>query len=216
MSWSQSPVVRWRRSILLAIAAGLGLTACATTPASTSPSVASMFAITRFVAVGDSITVGNSMNFSGGSTGNLSWVTYARSRNLVFAGGWAASGATTVRMAQSIRPVKADVLVILAGTNDLAQGVPFSVTSADLDRIVETVGAPRVIVSAIPPRDSAPAATADFNASLKDFVASRGWEWVDAPSAVRVGAVTLPACLRTECIRPRPEPRPWAGLSRPP
>jgi lysophospholipase L1-like esterase len=154
--------------------------------------MASMFAVTRFVAVGDSITVGNSLNFGGGSTGSLSWVTYARSRNLVFAGGWAVAGATTVRMAQNIRPVKTDILVILAGTNDLAQGVPFSVTSADLDRIVETVGAPRVVVSAIPPRDSAPAATAAFNASLKDFVASRGWEWVDAPSAVRVGAMYAP------------------------
>jgi lysophospholipase L1-like esterase len=151
-----------------------------------------MFTVTRFAAVGDSITVGNSPAFSDGFTGTLSWVTYARSKNLLFTGGWAAGGATTLRMAQSVRPVKADVLVILAGTNDLAQGLPFSETAADLNRIVAEVKAPRVVVSAIPPRDSAPTATAAFNAALHSFVVSKGWEWVDAASSLRVGAVYAP------------------------
>lgn len=141
----------------------------------------------RFAAVGDSITQGNSLDFSGGVTGSLSWVTYARSPLELFAGGWAAGGATTARMAASVRPVRADVVVIIAGTNDLAQGVPFSVTASNIERIVATVGAPRVVVSAIPPRDSAQSTTAAFNASLKAFVAAQGWEWVDAAADLREG-----------------------------
>ncbi|KHL01800.1 hypothetical protein LK10_14560 [Sinomonas humi] len=143
--------------------------------------------VVRFAAVGDSITQGNSPDFSVGLTGSLSWVTYARSPLDLFAGGWAAGGATTARMAANVQPVKADVLVIIAGTNDLAQGVPFAVTESNIARIVETVGAPRVVVSAIPPRNSAPAATAAYNASLKAFVLAHKWEWVDAPAAVRDG-----------------------------
>lgn len=141
----------------------------------------------RFAAVGDSITQGNSPDFSVGLTGSLSWVTYARSPLDLFAGGWAAGGATTARMAANVAPVKADVLVVIAGTNDLAQGVPFSVTASNIESIVATVGAPRVVVSAIPPRDSAQAATAAFNASLKEFVLAHRWEWVDAPAGVRQG-----------------------------
>ena len=143
--------------------------------------------VVRFAAVGDSITQGNSPNFSAGLTGSLSWVTYARSPLDLFAGGWAAGGATTARMAANVEPVKADVLVVIAGTNDLAQGVPFAVTASNIEHIVETVGAPRVVVSAIPPRNSAQAETAAFNASLKAFVLAHQWEWVDAPAGVREG-----------------------------
>ncbi|WP_138442143.1 SGNH/GDSL hydrolase family protein [Sinomonas susongensis] len=146
----------------------------------------------RFAAVGDSITQGDSPGFSVGLTGSLSWVTYARSPLDLFAGGWAAGGATTARMAANVRPVRADVLVVIGGTNDLAQGVPFSVTAANIERIVATVGAPRVIVSAIPPRDSAQGATVAFNASLKELVLAHGWEWVDAPAGVREGEQYAP------------------------
>jgi lysophospholipase L1-like esterase len=186
-------VRRTNSVLLLALVVILCLSACATASHAPTPSSAvTMFSSTRFVAVGDSITVGNSPAFSDGFTGTLSWVTYARSRKLLFAGGWAAGGATTLRMAQSIRPVKADVLVILAGTNDLAQGMPFSETAANLNLIVAEIGAPRVVVSAIPPRDSAPTATAAFNVTLQAFVLSRGWDWIDAPSSLRSGAVYAP------------------------
>lgn len=143
--------------------------------------------VIRFAAVGDSITQGNSPDFSVGLTGTLSWVTYARSSLDLFVGGWAAGGATTARMAENVEPVKADVLVIIAGTNDLAEGVPFDVTASNLERIVATVGAPRVVVSAIPPRNSVQAATVVFNASLKVFVLAHQWEWADAPAGVRDG-----------------------------
>ena len=150
----------------------------------------------RFAAVGDSITQGDSPDFSLGWTGSLSWVTYARSSTLVFSGGWAAGGATSARMAANARPVKADVLVILAGTNDLATGVPFAQTVANLERIVATVGAPRVVVSAVPPRNGSPDATVAFNVELHAAVLAHGWMWTDGPVGLREGTLYAPGMSR--------------------
>jgi lysophospholipase L1-like esterase len=99
-------------------------------------------------------------------------------------------------MAENVRPVKADVLVILAGTNDLALGVPFSQTVANLERISRTVGATRVLVSAVPPRDSAQQATVAFNAELRRAVLAHGWLWTDATAGLAEGTRYAPGLSR--------------------
>ncbi|WP_336857117.1 SGNH/GDSL hydrolase family protein [Sinomonas albida] len=191
--------LRWQVSgvVALMIVAIFGWMALLATPAAAHQDAgAGRGGVIRFAAVGDSITQGDSPDFSIGWTGSLSWVTYAKSPTLVFAGGWALGGAKSANMAANVGPVKADVLVILAGTNDLAVGVPFQQTVANLEHIAETVGAPRVIVSAVPPRNSAPDTTVAFNAALRAAVVGHGWTWTDAPAGLRAGTRYVPGLTR--------------------
>jgi hypothetical protein len=138
-----------------------------------------------FAAVGDSITDADSVDFAAGDIGPASWATYVREAGYEFAGGWAEWGATTARMAESVAPLDADTLVLLAGTNDVAFGVPFSETSANLDRIVETVGIEDVVVASIPPFDAFPQDAVDLNDRLEDLADDRGWRFVDASAGLR-------------------------------
>ena len=175
------------------------------TPSATpTPTATPTPATVRFAAVGDAITQADSLDFAGGNTGALSWVTYATSPNLAFDGGWAAAGATTTKIAANVKHLDADALVIVAGTNDVSQGLAFAQTTANLDRIVATVGAKRVIVSAIPPRTATPQPTVQFNAALKQLAAQRGWAFVDAPAGVRSGDVYA-AGMTLDGVRPSKE-----------
>ncbi len=133
----------------------------------------------RVAVVGDSITDVQSEDFSGGRIDPDSWVAEVLDEGRTFAGGWAVWGATTDQMARGVQPLDADVLLILAGTNDVAFGIPFAETAANLVAIADTVGAPRVVVSAIPPLDPLPEEVERFNSELRSFVRSEGWEWVD-------------------------------------
>ncbi|MFH5823375.1 SGNH/GDSL hydrolase family protein [Georgenia sp. AZ-5] len=141
----------------------------------------------RMAAVGDSITAADSPDLAGGDPGPGSWVFHAAGGELALAGGWAEWGATTAQMADGVTPVEADVLVVLAGTNDAGTGVPFEDTAANLAEIVETVGAPRVLLSAVPPIDADPRSATELNAALRELADRRGWEWVDAPAGLRDG-----------------------------
>jgi lysophospholipase L1-like esterase len=141
-----------------------------------------------FAAVGDSITVGDSPDFNGGKFGSLSWPSLAPP-GTKFAGGWAVSGATTAAMASAVKPAPADVLVVIAGTNDLINGVPFVESAANLQAIVTTVGAKRVVVSSVPPLDPDPAASTDYNGQLQALAVREGWAFVDAMAGVRDGEV---------------------------
>ena len=137
--------------------------------------------------VGDSISEADSHDFAAGVLGPGSWVSHATGDGVRFAGGWAVSGALTSQMARGARPVAADVLVVLAGTNDVASGLPFESCAVNLRSIVATVGAPRVVVSSIPPIDFAPTFATDFNERLRALAAEAGWEFVDAMVGVRDG-----------------------------
>ncbi len=139
-----------------------------------------------FAAVGDSLTNANSDDFSRLDVGDLSWVRYV-SPAVEFVGGWARGGAQTPDMVVSAQPVRADVLVVLAGTNDLAHGRSFAAISRDLVAITRKVGVARVIVVALPPRDSTPATITEFNRQLAVFVEGRGWTFVDAMEGLRSG-----------------------------
>ncbi len=148
--------------------------------------VARMVPLTLAV-VGDSISEADSHDFSAGRLGEASWVRHAVGDGVRFAGGWAVSGAVTAEMARYARPVPADVLVILAGTNDVYRGVPFATCAANLRSIAEAVGAGRVVVSAIPPIDVEPELVTAYNRQLQDFATESGWEFVDAMTGIRQG-----------------------------
>lgn len=138
-----------------------------------------------FAAVGDSITDADSADFAAGDIGPASWAAYVREAGFDFAGGWAEWGATSARMAESVAPLEAETLVLLAGTNDVAFGMPFSETSANLDRIVETVGIEEVVVASIPPLEAFPQGAVEFNERLEDLADDRGWRFVDASAGLR-------------------------------
>jgi lysophospholipase L1-like esterase len=141
----------------------------------------------RLAAVGDSITEADSPDLDGGRLGRESWVHHTVGEGVVFAGGWARWGATTGQMAAGVEPVEADVLVILAGTNDVGSGEPPEETRENLRRIADVVGAPRVVLSAVPPIDAAPELATGLNVELEDLAGDEGWDWVDAPAGLRDG-----------------------------
>lgn len=138
-----------------------------------------------FAAVGDSVTDADSADFAAGDLGPASWATYAVEAGAGFAGGWAEWGATTGRMAEQVVPYEADVLVLLAGTNDVAFGIPFEESAANLERIVDAVGIAEVVVVSIPPIDAAPGNADDFNDRLEGLAGDRGWRFVDASAGLR-------------------------------
>jgi lysophospholipase L1-like esterase len=138
--------------------------------------------------VGDSISEADSPDFSAGRLGPGSWVSAAVGGQIRFAGGWAVSGALTSQMARGAWRVPADVLVILAGTNDVARGIPFPMCAANLRSVAATIGVGRVVVSSIPPMDLAPELATAYNDRLRGLAATEGWEFVDAMAGVRAGA----------------------------
>jgi lysophospholipase L1-like esterase len=137
--------------------------------------------------VGDSISEADSYNFSAGVLGPGSWVSHAVGDGVRFAGGWAVSGALTSQMARGAGPVDADVLVMLAGTNDVYRGLPFDTCGANLRSIADTVGARRVVVSSIPPIDFERALVTAYNDYLRTLAQASGWEFVDATAGIRQG-----------------------------
>lgn len=140
----------------------------------------------RMAAVGDSITDADSPDFGGGEPGPQSWVSYAVGEDVEFVGGWAVWGASTAQMAQEVEALDADVLVILAGTND-AGTMPHPEITANITTIAEQAGVDDVVLSAVPPIDAAPASATELNESLADLARAQDWTWVDTPAGLRAG-----------------------------
>lgn len=166
-----------------------------------------------FAAVGDSVTEADSPNVIAGLVGPGSWIKYAAGDGVTYAGGWADGGARSESMAANVKPVKADVLVVLAGTNDFGNNVPFSESAANIITIVKTVGAKRVIVSATPPSDSMPAEGAAYNTELQAFAKGKGWTWVDATAKLRTKDNTYISGLTLDGTHPTAEAARMIGES---
>jgi lysophospholipase L1-like esterase len=158
-----------------------------------------------FSAVGDSITDADSPDFAAGEFGPASWATYVTDAGFGFAGGWAEWGATTAQMADAAAPLDGETLVLLAGTNDVAFGVPFTETSANLDRIVEAVGIEDVLVVSIPPMDAFPAGAIELNERLEDLADDRGWTFVDASADLRTGDGRFRPGMSSDGLHPSEE-----------
>ncbi|MRX44789.1 SGNH/GDSL hydrolase family protein [Agromyces kandeliae] len=198
-----------RAGAALAVAAGASLIAgCAPTGASDmtdAPEASAVAALGTFAAVGDSITDADSRDFAAGDLGAASWATYVVDDGFALAGGWAQWGATTERMAESVAPVEADVLVLLAGTNDVAFGVPFDESAANLARIVDAVGITDVVVASIPPMDAFPERAEDYNARLDDLSGDRGWRFVDASADLRTADGRFEYGMSSDGLHPTAE-----------
>lgn len=174
--------------IAAAVAVCLLLLGCAASPPTRShPLPEPTEGAIRMAAVEDSITAGDSIDLSGGRPGPQSWVSYAVGSDVEFVGGWAEWGATTERMAEALRgPLDADVLVILAGTND-AGWVEHQQIGANLERIAKNAEVGTVLLSSVPPIDSSGGRIVELNAYFERFAAQQGWEWVDAAAGLRSG-----------------------------
>jgi lysophospholipase L1-like esterase len=182
-------------AVVCRVGAALAVAACATMvvgcsapgPADGTGSPEASAVATRgtFAVVGDSISDADSPDFAAGEFGASSWATYVVDDGFAFAGGWAEWGAPTAMMADSVGSIEADVLVVLAGTNDVAFGIPFDDSAANLDRIVDAVGIEEVVVVSIPPMDALPNGAEAYNDRLDDLAGDRGWRFVDASAGLR-------------------------------
>lgn len=162
-----------------------------------------------FMVAGDSITAAGSRKVAAGHVGEASWVRYVNTpgtpSTLAWTGGWALGGAQSGDMAVALRAGSADSLVILAGTNDLAHGTSHTLIGENLARIARIVRAPMVLLSSIPPRDDAVAATVAYNEFLKTFAGERGWIYVDASAGLRSEANTFVEGLSDDGVHPNVE-----------
>jgi lysophospholipase L1-like esterase len=141
------------------------------------------------VVVGDSITEMDSPDFDAGDIGAGSWAAYADGHGIRIIGGWAHSGATTAQMLAGVctQALEADVLVILAGNNDIDHDVSTSVIEAQLEKIAGRVHAHRVVLSTVAPEDAVAPAVQYLNSQLPALARAQGWQMVDPMSAISDG-----------------------------
>jgi GDSL-like lipase/acylhydrolase family protein len=193
---------------------GLDEAGAASTPSAapsataTAPSVAAAAPVRtgplRVAAVGDSVTEADSPDFSSGDIGQGSWAWAAESPAVDVVGGWAVYGATTEAMAGGVGPTQADVLVVMGGTNDVLQGIPWERSAAALEQVVETTGVTPVVLCTIVPLADDPAATQLFNARLQLLAVQEGWELVDSAAPVRAPDGTWLPGMTEDGIHPTP------------
>lgn len=166
-------------------------------------------AVTTFMVAGDSITAAGSATVASGNLGKSSWVNFVNTpgapQTLAWTGGWALGGAQSGDMAAALRHGKADALVILAGTNDLAHGTGHQTISTNLARLPAIVQAPVVLLSSVPPRDGAVESTIAYNDFLRTLAQQRGWVFVDAAAGLRSEANTYLPGLSNDGIHPNLE-----------
>lgn len=141
--------------------------------------------VVDFAVVGDSVTAANSPSIATGVAGDGSWAFYADGDGADLVGGWAEGGATTEAMNTNVKKYDADVLVVLAGTNDTGLAVPFDETAANLQSIVKKAGVSKVVVSTIPPRDADTNLPVGYNDQLRALATDKGWTFIDAAAALR-------------------------------
>lgn len=177
-----------------AIAAATGSTAPATTRATAVPSNVPVpstgLAVSepvRLATIGDSITAFTDRD--GNPTG-WSWVRVALDQgDLLDAGGFKRWGDTTGDLLAGHTPVDADVLVVMAGTNDIYDGARMTPMRTTLDNIAALFARSsfRVgILSAVAPKDGAGAApTLALNSELRRLARSHGLTFVDPWRAFR-------------------------------
>jgi acyl-CoA thioesterase-1 len=197
-------------AVLLAAVAGCGpaaddgrsgTAAPGTSAASRSPAptAAAPAPLRTFVAVGDSITAGatdvSRSLVEDRVQGDASWLPAAEQTSGVdLVAGWAVPGATTADMLAGVEPTDwtADVVVVMAGTNDLARGVPWQESAAAIEGVVAAAGAPTAVVVAIAPNDPRPAARNGFNAALAELAGRNGWTYLDPWTEVDAGGSFTP------------------------
>ena len=173
--------MRWAAALVGGV---LVLAGCAA-PVATPRAVPASSPVLRVVAVGDSITEADSPDFDTGQIGEDSWAWWATGDGVDVLGGWAHAGATTADMAAGVQPMDADVLVLMAGNNDVDLDVPTDEVLDHLVAIAGTAGVPRVLLSAVAPEDGRGPEVRALDRRLQRLAREQGWQWVDPMTGVR-------------------------------
>ncbi|WP_420113330.1 SGNH/GDSL hydrolase family protein [Pseudactinotalea sp.] len=187
--------------VVTAMALCLVLMACSPPTTETAHTDEPSAGAIRMAVVGDSITDADSPDLAGGVPGPESWVSYAVGEDIELAGGWARWGATTAEMVAAVRePFDADVLVILAGTND-AGWTSCEDTGSHLVQLARNAGVNVVVLSSVPPLDAAPQSAVDLNTCLEALAEQHAWTWVDAASGLRENGTFIEG-MSTDGVHP--------------
>ena len=165
------------------LAASLALSGCAMESAIGSPTPVPTPVVTEtpappteLVVVGDSLATGDGNDGTPEDPG--SWRMHLAG-NVEVVDGWWRNGATTKTMADNLPLARGDVLVVMGGTNDVAQDIPIRETRESIRRIVQKVAVDDVILCAIPPFDREDEQSRELNSELQELAAESGWAWVD-------------------------------------
>lgn len=163
-----------------------------------------------FGAIGDSITAWSAAQ--GWNTQTTSWTNFVPTAGLCFAGGWAQGGAATSWMLSNARPLLADTLVLMGGSNDIYGNVPIATTLANIEAIVAAAGTPHTLILAIPPYDARVADATTLNAALVALAASHSWSFVDPWAAFRASSGAWVVGAAVDGVHPTPATQQAAGL----
>jgi lysophospholipase L1-like esterase len=134
-----------------------------------------------------------------------SWVTYARGNGVRVAQDWVDPDATVQKLSTRVTATRADVLVVLAGTNDLRADTANDQVELGLQRAVERAGVDKVLISSIPPVPYLTQETADFNELLARIAYRHDWSFVDAGTTVVDDNCSFSSGMRGPGARPSAE-----------
>ena len=147
-----------------------------------------------YAVYGDSITIADSPDTSEPLLGTWSWTRFVNDTVATYSAGYARGGVSTRDLLEVAKPMEADVLVIMAGTNDIYQSIPRAETLKNIEKIVAKTGIKRVILSYIAPFDprpspikNAPILAEKLNDSLAKLAEENGWSFVDPMKSFRSG-----------------------------
>lgn len=165
-----------------------------------------------FAVVGDSISARTDRTGIDQSAG--SWTSYAPGDGLEYRNtGWAQNGARLAEMQLNLGEVDADVLVILAGTNDLTAGMSIADRLAIVGQLAEQSGAAQIVVSAVPPFDPLPSASTAWNAALAVYAYQNDYTFVDPWLALRTTDGTYAAGQTVDGVHPTTTAAATAGAA---
>lgn len=164
-------MIRAVKTLAAAVAVLALLSGCAAAP---EPRVVT------FAVAGDSLTAWTNDSFPEpvGEFADVTWLHWALSPTLQLAGGYARQGAFASQIADEIAPVEADVLVVMAGSNDIGVTPPEEALAA-IEAIVAAAGIDAVVLCAIPPQRGFTAEAIAHNAALTSLAAENDWTFVD-------------------------------------
>ncbi|MBT1675188.1 SGNH/GDSL hydrolase family protein [Curtobacterium aurantiacum] len=123
-----------------------------------------------------------------------SWMRQLKDTTMTNVGGTAIGNATTTRILDDAEAHDADVLVVMAGTNDLRYQRSSASILQNIDKIATKVGADHVVISAIAPSNATNSGKSHvdrrklgevLNRDLQNHALTRGWMFVDPWAADR-------------------------------
>lgn len=186
----------------------------------------------RYVALGDSYTIGTSVSEGERWPNQLA----ARIPELELVGNPAVNGYTSADLIDRELPVLdelgPELVTVLIGVNDVVQGVPDGVYAANvaviLDRLLEIVPANRIVCVATPdytrtpsgvdygPPEARSDAIVRFNAILREACEQRGGAFVPEIFEISLRVADDPALVATDGLHPSGQQyRAWVDAIEP-